>query len=153
MNNRLYRSRTDQMIGGVCGGLGRYLKIDANIIRLLFVLLGLGNGAGLILYLALWVILPYEGEGEAGASNTVHSGADEIAQRMRAMGEDVQHAFRQPNSKTGALVGGGLIILGLIFLVDNLNLPWLRWLRFDVMWPVLIIALGAVMIWRQLRKS
>ncbi len=40
MSNRLYRSRTDQMIGGVCGGSGRYLKIDANIVRLLFVLLG-----------------------------------------------------------------------------------------------------------------
>lgn len=153
MSNRLYRSRTDQMIGGVCGGLGRYLKIDANIVRLLFLLLALGSGVGVILYLVLWVILPYEDEGEAGASDTAQSGANEIAQRLRTMSEDVQHAFHQPNAKTGALVGGALIVLGLIFLIDNLNLPWLRWLRFDVMWPVLIIVIGAVMIWRQLRRG
>ncbi len=106
-----------------------------------------------MLYLALWVILPYEGEGEAGASNTVHSSADEIASACARWAKTSSTPSAQPNSKTGALVGGALIILGLIFLLDNLNLPWLRWLRFDVMWPVLIIALGAVMIWRQLRKS
>ncbi len=127
------------------------MKIDANIVRLLFVLLGLGNGAGLMLYLALWVILPYEGEGEAGASNTVHSSYE----TRSAVRHGRRRTARLPPTQfeNRRVVGGALIILGLIFLVDNLNLPWLRWLRFDVMWPVLIIALVAVMIWRQLRKS
>ena len=73
MSNRLYRSRTDQMIGGVCGGLSQYLKIDATIIRLLFVLLALGSGVGMVLYLILWVIIPYPDAGEIGASDTAHS--------------------------------------------------------------------------------
>lgn len=153
MEKRLYRSRTDQMLGGVCGGLGGYLKVDANIVRLLFVLLALGSGFGVMLYLVLWVIIPYEGAGEAGAAEAARSGADEVAERVRALGEDVQRTFRQPNPKAGALVGAGLIVLGVVFLADTLDLPWLRWLRFDVMWPALIIALGAVLILRQLRKG
>lgn len=151
MNNRLYRSRADQMIGGVCGGLAEYLKIDSTLIRLFFVLLGLGTGVGLALYLILWIIIPYEGEGEAGTAETRRAGADEVAERMRTLGSDVQRAFQQPNPKAGLVVGAGLIILGLVFLIDTLNLPWLRWLRFDTLWPVLLILGGAVLIWRRLR--
>ncbi len=152
MNNRLYRSRTDQMIGGVCGGLAAYLKIDSTLIRLFFVLLGLGSGIGLMVYLVLWIIIPYEGEGEAGTAETRSAGAGEVAERVRALGSDVQRAFQQPNPKAGLLVGAALIILGLVFLVDTLNLPWLRWLRFDTFWPVLLILGGAVLIWRRLRE-
>ncbi len=151
MNNRLYRSRTDQMIGGVCGGLAEYLKIDSTLIRLFFVLLGLGTGVGVALYLILWIIIPYEGEGEAGTAETRRAGADEVAERVRSLGSDVQRAFQQPNPKAGLVVGAGLIILGLAFLIDTLNLPWLRWLRFDTFWPVLLILAGAVLIWRRLR--
>ncbi len=151
MNNRLYRSRADQMIGGVCGGLAEYLKIDSTLIRLFFVLLGLGTGVGVALYLILWIIIPYEGEGEAGTEETRRAGANEVADRMRALGNDVQRAFQQPNPKAGLVVGAGLIILGLVFLVDTLNLPWLRWLRFDTLWPALLILAGAVLIWRRLR--
>lgn len=151
MENRLYRSRTDQMIGGVCGGLAEYLKIDSTLIRLFFVLLGLGTGVGLAIYLILWLIIPYAGEGEAGTAETRRAGADEVAERMRTLGSDVQRAFQQPNPKAGLIVGAALIILGVVFLVDTLNLPWLRWLRFDVFWPVLLILGGAVLIWRRLR--
>lgn len=151
MNNRLYRSRTDQMIGGVCGGLAEYLKIDSTLVRLFFVLLGLGTGVGVAVYLILWIIIPYEGEGEAGTAETRRAGADEMAERMRTLGSDVQRAFQQPNPKAGLIVGVALIILGVVFLVDALNLPWLRWVRFDVFWPMLLILAGGVLVWRRLR--
>jgi len=61
-NRRLYRSRFDQMIGGVCSGLGRYLTIDPTVIRLIFVLLFLAAGNGLLFYLILWIIMPIEPE-------------------------------------------------------------------------------------------
>jgi phage shock protein C len=58
---KLYRSRTDRMISGVCGGLGKYLGIDPTLIRLVFVLLLLfGIGSGLILYVILMFIVPEE---------------------------------------------------------------------------------------------
>lgn len=56
----LFRSRSERMIGGVCGGLGKYFDIDPTLIRLAFVLaLFLLNG-GLLLYLILWIIVPEE---------------------------------------------------------------------------------------------
>ncbi len=57
-NQRLTRSRRDRKIAGVCGGLAEYSGIDATIIRVLFVVLALAGGPGLLVYLALWVILP-----------------------------------------------------------------------------------------------
>ena len=58
----LYRSRDDKIIGGVCGGIAEYTGIDATIIRLLWVLLTLGYGAGLIIYIILMVVIPMEPE-------------------------------------------------------------------------------------------
>lgn len=55
---RLYRSRTDRMIFGVCGGLGEYFGIDTTIFRALFVLFALFNGIGILLYLFLAIIIP-----------------------------------------------------------------------------------------------
>lgn len=60
MDKRLYRSRSDRMIGGVCGGLGKYFNTDANLIRLAFAVLLAFGGGGLPLYVILWVILPDE---------------------------------------------------------------------------------------------
>ena len=55
---RLTRSRRNRMIAGVCGGLADYSGIDVTIIRILFVVFALAGGPGLLVYLALWVILP-----------------------------------------------------------------------------------------------
>jgi phage shock protein PspC (stress-responsive transcriptional regulator) len=57
---RLYRSRTERMIGGVCGGLANYLNADPTLIRLLMVLFALAGGPGLIAYLILWIVVPLE---------------------------------------------------------------------------------------------
>jgi phage shock protein PspC (stress-responsive transcriptional regulator) len=56
--HRLYRSENDKMLGGVCGGLAAYLKIDSSVVRVIFALLILGFGAGLIVYFILWIVLP-----------------------------------------------------------------------------------------------
>lgn len=59
---KLTRSRSNQMIGGVCAGLGEYLKIDPTVIRLIFILLFILGGHGLLIYLILWIIMPIEPE-------------------------------------------------------------------------------------------
>ncbi|HVU12461.1 MAG TPA: PspC domain-containing protein [Phototrophicaceae bacterium] len=58
MSRRLYRSRTDRMLAGVCGGLGEYFGVDPTIVRLLVVLLALAGGPGVILYIILALIIP-----------------------------------------------------------------------------------------------
>lgn len=57
---KLYRSRRDRQIAGVCGGLGEYFDRDSNVIRLLFLATLLIGGSGLILYIGAWMIIPQE---------------------------------------------------------------------------------------------
>ncbi len=57
-NRRLTRSSRNRMIAGVCGGLADYFGIDAAIIRVLFVVFAFIPGPSLLVYIALWVILP-----------------------------------------------------------------------------------------------
>jgi phage shock protein C len=62
---RLYRSRTNRKLAGVCGGLARYFNTDATLIRVLFVVLALLGGPGLVIYLVLWIVVPEEPLGAA----------------------------------------------------------------------------------------
>jgi phage shock protein C len=57
---KLYRSRSDRIVGGVCGGLGKYLSIDPTVIRILYVLFALTGGSGIFIYLILLLIIPEE---------------------------------------------------------------------------------------------
>ena len=62
---RLYRSRTDSVIAGVCGGVAEYFNIDPTLVRLAFVLVFLVGGAALLAYIIMWVVVPLEpGVGE-----------------------------------------------------------------------------------------
>jgi len=58
MTKKLYRSRSDRMLAGVCGGLASYFGVDVTIVRILFALFALAGGPGLILYGILYVIIP-----------------------------------------------------------------------------------------------
>ena len=55
---KLYRSRSDRWLVGVCGGIGEYFDIDSTVIRVLFVLGAFILGGGLWIYLLLWIIMP-----------------------------------------------------------------------------------------------
>jgi phage shock protein C len=55
---RLYRSRDERMIAGVCGGLGEYFSIDPTLVRVLFVVAAVVGGWGLLAYLLLLIIVP-----------------------------------------------------------------------------------------------
>ena len=57
---RLYRSRSDRWLAGICGGLGHYFGLDPTLIRVLFILFGLVVGGGLLFYIILWIIIPLE---------------------------------------------------------------------------------------------
>jgi phage shock protein PspC (stress-responsive transcriptional regulator) len=57
--NRLYRSRKERILGGVCGGLGEHIDVDPSIIRLVWVIVSLVSlGIGIIVYLVAWIIIP-----------------------------------------------------------------------------------------------
>ena len=58
MEKRLYRSRGDRMLGGVCGGIAEYFNIDSSLVRILWVLFTLMGGSGLLIYLICLVVIP-----------------------------------------------------------------------------------------------
>lgn len=61
MEKKLYRSKTDKKIAGVCGGLAKYLNIDVTIVRLIWAIIGIcAFGTGLIAYLVCALIIPEE---------------------------------------------------------------------------------------------
>ena len=56
--NKLYRDTKEGKLGGVCSGLSEYFKLDVTLIRVIFAVLGIVYGSGLLLYIVLWVVLP-----------------------------------------------------------------------------------------------
>lgn len=60
MEKKLYRSRIDAKVAGVCGGIGEYFGIDPTVVRLVWVLFILLGGTGLLLYGVCMVIIPAE---------------------------------------------------------------------------------------------
>jgi phage shock protein PspC (stress-responsive transcriptional regulator) len=62
-SNPLYRSRSDRIIAGVCGGLARWLGWKPNFVRLLYVVVSVLSVAfpGILVYLVLWLVMPKEG--------------------------------------------------------------------------------------------
>ena len=59
---KLFRSRSERWLAGVCGGIGDYFNIDATVVRILFILFGLVFGSGLLFYIILWILIPLEPE-------------------------------------------------------------------------------------------
>jgi len=57
---KLYRSRTNRKVAGVCGGLATIFNTDATLIRVLFVVLSVLGGSGPLIYLAMWILVPEE---------------------------------------------------------------------------------------------
>lgn len=163
MNNKLYRSEKDRMVGGVCGGMGEYLNVDPVFIRIAFVLLALASGVGLLIYIILWIVIPTSSSPAVEPRQTMREGVAEVRERAKELGEEVREAFRseEQGSKEPAaappsppvpardgshrrayIIGGFLILLGVIFLVDNL-FPWFSLRR---LWPLILIAGGVALL-------
>lgn len=126
---RLYKSRRDRMIDGVCGGIAEYFDIDPTIVRALFILLVLFGGTGLFLYIGGMIVMPV---------NPHHLA--------------MIHRGEMPPGTGNASRTWGVILLavGLLFLLNNIG-----WFAFHHVWtiswgmilPILLILLGMALIY------
>ena len=87
MQSRLMRSRTEVIVAGVCGGLAEYFAIDPVIVRLIFVLVTLTSGLGLLIYPILWIVMPKAGAASGGAQLFPHD-AEEWRRRAQVFSEE-----------------------------------------------------------------
>lgn len=62
LNKRLYRSKSDSMLGGICGGIADYFQLDPTMVRIGYVLLSILSAAfpGILVYIILWLVIPSE---------------------------------------------------------------------------------------------
>jgi len=57
---RLFRSKNNRMLGGVCGGIGNYFNIDPTLVRLIWVIFSALPGPGILAYIVCWIVIPEE---------------------------------------------------------------------------------------------
>jgi phage shock protein PspC (stress-responsive transcriptional regulator) len=142
----LYRSRTDSVVSGVSGGLGKYFDTDPVIFRILFVVLTFLAAGGLIAYIILWIVMPEE-PFDYYNRNT-HFKETETMENENSDYRNKPY-YNKPRNDGGLVVGVILIALGGLFLLDRL----LPRIDFGDLWPVMLIVVGILIIASQVRKK
>jgi len=151
MTKRLYRSRTDAILGGVCGGLADYFAVDSSLVRIIFILLAVFTGFGVLAYVAMWLLIPEQGRSDGDLADRVREGAEDIAERARAFGREVKRAPHGGHRAAALALGATLVIIGVAFLLHNLGITWMKWVGARTLWPVVPILVGLAFLWRWMR--
>jgi phage shock protein C len=94
MQPRLMRSRTEVIVAGVCGGLAEYFAIDPVIVRLIFVLVTLTSGLGLVIYPVLWLVMPKAGS-TSNATQFFPHDAEEWRRRAQQFGAEASQVGQE----------------------------------------------------------
>lgn len=142
---RLVRSQKNRVIGGVAGGIAEYFDIDPILVRLVFVLLTIFGGSGVLLYIIAWIVIP-----DAHAPANMEERVEEIAKTVEDKAKQIASEFKDSTkSKSDSrddsprVVGGlVLIAIGALFLLQNI-------IGIDagrILWPIIIIAIGLGLI-------
>jgi len=132
---RLYKSRHNRVIDGVCGGVAEYFGVDPTVVRILWVLVSLLGGSGLILYIVAMIVMPVNPDHLAQSSPTMPPTG--VSERKRYWG----------------IV---LILAGVFVLLTNLGLfadfDWWSFSR-SVVFPVSLILVGVLFIYVHTRRT
>jgi phage shock protein PspC (stress-responsive transcriptional regulator) len=169
MAKKLYRSRDDRMIAGVCGGLADYFNVDSSLVRLAVLFIFLFQGVGLIAYIIAWLVMSEEPVKNEYRMPDDYYIEDEKQQQSRRQeqneesnqkeNEDYQDAdnekesekkyyqqYQDQNSESSnnrrKLFAVIMILVGSIFLAD-IWIPDLYWEKY---WPLILIAAGVLML-------
>lgn len=123
---RLYRSRKEKIIAGVCGGIAEYFNIDPVWVRLLALIFVLLGGVTIFIYLIFWIAIPKNPK-QPESKNTV-----------------AEDAFddKDENRRSAKIIGMLLISLGLILLIKNV----FGWFQFRYLWPVILVVFGLYLL-------
>lgn len=168
MSKKLYRSRDDRMIAGVCGGLADYFNVDSSLVRLAVLFIFLFQGVGLIAYIIAWLVMseePVKNEYRMpddyyieDSKNTDNLDQDqeprteseeqknkEYESRKRKEKEYYQQYQEQSSENSNnrrKLFAVIMILVGSIFLID-IWIPNLYWEKY---WPLILVAAGVLML-------
>ncbi len=143
MAQKLFRSKQDRVIAGVCGGLGEYFELDPIVFRLIFILLAVFGASGVVVYLVMWILIPEQGEKRSqDVGDNIKKGAGKMADELKSASGT--NNFR--------LIGGLIIILlGVSFMLQEFFPFW--HMGFDKLWPLIIIAIGIAILSKSAPKQ
>ena len=159
METRLYRSRSDRMICGVCGGLAKYFDIDPTIVRIIAVLLVFANGLGILTYIIMAIVVPQEGSKVATPKEAVEENIEDLKETAGKLGREIRSTLTEEKVESEAvdkvrrrrgIVGIILIVLGIFLLAGSFNLFW--WFHWGNLWPLILVAVGLLIIFSTRRR-
>lgn len=164
MPKKLYRSESDKIIGGVAGGLAEYFDVDSTVMRLIFVLLTVLGGSGILIYIILWLIMPRNPiEGGIINEQKVKEFAEEVKEKAQDFGDNLRNRGEKFQTmegrrietrrerKGGNIFGWILVIIGVLFLINNI-VPESFDFFFDRYWPLILVAIGLIFVVRSAEK-
>ena len=147
---RLYRTSSDRMIAGVAGGLAEYFDIDPVLTRILFVVLTLSGGFGLLTYIILWIVVPYDYEigvkPQFAEQKAEYKSDDFTAYKQNESATAQQSVLEEVNTEKNnrkTVAGIILVIIGALLLADNLFSD----VVFENIGPVLLILAGIFILY------
>src|SRR5438132_9087961 len=154
MSTRLERSTTNRVVAGVCGGIAEFLQVDATLVRAFFVIGSIiTGGLGLLGYIILIVLMPLPGQPApfvktSGVTTSTLEGAASDPTATAPLASPP--ADPEAAERRRAAVGLFLIALGAIFLFGNAGV--FRIVRWDLVWPLVIIGIGALLLAQRMRR-
>jgi phage shock protein PspC (stress-responsive transcriptional regulator) len=154
MNRRLYRSRTDSMIGGVAAGLAGYLNSDPALVRIVWaILVVVTGGAAFVVYIIAWVVVPEEPIGPAdpvaaAAEPTTDPVTGEVVAPAVVPATVAASTPSVTGGQAGVVVGIGLVVIGLWFLLRE-YLPEIDW---SLIWPLVLVGIGVLILVTSMRR-
>lgn len=147
MEKKLMRSRRVKVFGGVCGGLASYFNIDPILVRVIFVVLAITRGIGLLLYIILWIVVPEEPFELAYPFNPDPPNNPDQPNNSTNNLNDLYQVEKR--SSSGRLIFGiVLIAIGLLFMVERYFFIF----DFSDIFPIVLIIIGASLLINSLKK-
>ena len=147
-NKKIFRSIDDYMIAGVCGGLADYFKIDSSLIRIIFVLLILSGGSGILIYFILWLVVPKkEGiEKEINREEKIKEFAEDVKDRAKSMAKEIKidTKIKKPRKNINIL-GIILVMVGIVAVWNQISPITIQW---NLFWPGLLILVGILVLFK-----
>lgn len=141
-----------RILAGVCSGVAAHLQVPVKWVRIGFAVSSLLAGAGIVLYAWLWIFLPSALDAQRDAARSTGTRrftlAEEFGGRTEATESDPASAARQASLRQ-ILIGLALLVVAALAVAQLLGTQ----IRWDIIWPVLVIVAGAVLAWTQLDEG
>ena len=151
-NKKIYRKTDDCVVAGVCSGLADYFEIDETLVRVIFVLLAIGGGSGILIYFVLWLVIPKKGEENKKVDwqENVKEFTEDVGKKAKTVAKEIKKEIKvekvNPEKNRGNFLGLILLLWGGILLVDKLVPALIEW---DYVWPGMLIVLGGYLMLRK----